>query len=542
MRYNSFIIFVMFLILMSFIFPTRDFARANTNHVDGWKQHTIINNSLEKSENSPMDLSNESSEKGLFPYNIVTTVYGDPTSEIAFTWHTKNKGNSDIQYIAKTTDSPDFSTPLENVGDIKKNVEEIGGYSHQVHLKNLIPGTTYWYRVGDKSTDTWSEIATFTTTQKQNKTSFLYITDSQGSKESDYEISSNTVKQGVQSLKNVDFILQTGDLVNHSKSPDEWFWLFNSGKYEFMNYAWSAVPGNHDAWSYTFSQHFYYNYPSVAKDFLKKGVYYSFDHGPAHFVALNTNDQSRRPLNSTQINWLKQDLSNARANGAKWLVVFFHKGIFTGGAHADSEEIDVLRKQLAPIFESYQVDVILQGHDHSYFRSKIMNGLSPSQNIKITNEDGRETIFDPKGQSYHVINTTGTKFYDAKSQNTLNRLGVYPEKVAQPYKQMFAGVTITEDRFCFDAYSYDAKSVPSDVEIFDAYSIVKSDRAIQLRNEIEHTLATQSLIKEEKILNLMNQYRTLDPAIQSYVTNYSELEKEVRLLKSNGLVSDNKKN
>ena len=34
----------------------------------------------------------------------------------------------------------------------------------------------------------------------------------------------------------------------------------------------------------------------------------------------------------------------------------------------------ILRTQLTPVFDKYDIDVVLQGHDHTYSRSKILYG------------------------------------------------------------------------------------------------------------------------------------------------------------------------
>jgi hypothetical protein len=93
--------------------------------------------------------------------------------------------------------------------------------------------------------------------------------------------------------------------------------------------------------------------------------YYSFDHGPVHFVALDTEtafaDPARR---QAQLAWLENDLA---ASPQPWRVVYMHRPPYSSGSgHGSDLEV---RQALAPIFERYGVQLVISGHDHVYERS-----------------------------------------------------------------------------------------------------------------------------------------------------------------------------
>jgi len=71
---------------------------------------------------------------------------------------------------------------------------------------------------------------------------------------------------------------------------------------------------------------------------------------------------------STQWTWLKNLLAK---NTATWTVVYFHAPFFTSGGHAG--EMDSAIPYWWKTFDDYGVDVILNGHDHTYTRSKPIN-------------------------------------------------------------------------------------------------------------------------------------------------------------------------
>ncbi|MCP3141276.1 metallophosphoesterase [Pyxidicoccus xibeiensis] len=101
--------------------------------------------------------------------------------------------------------------------------------------------------------------------------------------------------------------------------------------------------------------------------------YYSFDWGHVHFVALDSNcaiglASADRCALAAQKAWLEKDLAGTTQ---PWKVVFFHHPPWSSGEHGSQL---AMRRNFAPIFEKYGVDLVLTGHDHNYERSKPMKG------------------------------------------------------------------------------------------------------------------------------------------------------------------------
>lgn len=117
--------------------------------------------------------------------------------------------------------------------------------------------------------------------------------------------------------------------------------------------------------------------------------YYSFNHGNAHFISLDTYGTDRPyateaeaeasilALGSAQRNWLRRDLMKAQADPSlHWIIVFTHMPPFTGGTHnSDTEsELGHVRRNLVPLLDSFKVDLVFTGHSHAYERSRLMRG------------------------------------------------------------------------------------------------------------------------------------------------------------------------
>jgi len=90
---------------------------------------------------------------------------------------------------------------------------------------------------------------------------------------------------------------------------------------------------------------------------------YSWDYGPAHFVALDSNFYNKVD-DPKFLGWLENDLRNTRQ---PWKFVCYHAPAFqTSREHYTEQKMRLLE----PIFEKYGVDVVFAGHVHNYQRSK----------------------------------------------------------------------------------------------------------------------------------------------------------------------------
>jgi hypothetical protein len=152
-----------------------------------------------------------------------------------------------------------------------------------------------------------------------------------------------------------------GDQVASGDSESSWTnELYAPGlkniREEMASLAVLPVMGNHEGSGTLFKR--YFPLPFVASR------YWSFDYGPAHVVML---DQfTAYNAGSAQFNWMKADLA---ATNKKWKIVVLHMpGWTANGGHSNDVTV---QNDLEPIFEQYQVALVLGGHNHYYARASV---------------------------------------------------------------------------------------------------------------------------------------------------------------------------
>lgn len=154
------------------------------------------------------------------PVRVNQSFYGDVLTKKGFTWHTADEARSDIRFTVNEPVSNNLINPTyqEGVSYLKPGLK---GFTHKVEIDELTPNTRYYYQVGDKSKDVWSDVFNFKTGSENSGVNVGFITDSQGWQDNHYEYSGKTMDKTLEVLSNLDFFLQGGDLVDTSSSEQQ---------------------------------------------------------------------------------------------------------------------------------------------------------------------------------------------------------------------------------------------------------------------------------------------------------------------------------
>ncbi|GAC40763.1 purple acid phosphatase family protein [Paenibacillus popilliae] len=360
------------------------------------------------------------------PVSLGTTIKGDPRTSRAFTWHTASSGSQGKVQVTEgaKADPWDGENVLTFTAE-SANIISGEGKPQSVHKAEAIglkPGTTYVYRVGNGEDEGWSEPAIFVTeTAEPDTFSFINVTDSQGVTEADFTLWGRTLDQAFATFPDARLIVHNGDFTEEPDNEKGWESFFGQAAKWLVSVPLMPVTGNHDEVegnAERFTSHF--NVPDNGADGSIQGTSYSFDYGYAHFIVLNTESNIKR-----QTEWLQEDLAN---NDKPWVIAAMHRPAYGGNTNKKVED-------WVEVFDQFGVDLVLQGHNHEYSRSY------PVRNGQIVPEG--------EGPVYVVTNAAGSKF------NELKKNKFYHAVHFQNYKQMFAGITVSEHTLSYQAYDVD---------------------------------------------------------------------------------------
>jgi hypothetical protein len=124
------------------------------------------------------------------------------------------------------------------------------------------------------------------------------------------------------------------------------------------------TPGNHEYGWAKLTDHWrpQFTLPENGPPGLEETCYY-LDFQGTRIISLNSNEKL-----AEQTSWLENVLST-RPPTIRWTVVTFHHPIYSTSPGRDNKAV---RQAWRPVFDKYGVDLVLQGHDHTYGRSGLM--------------------------------------------------------------------------------------------------------------------------------------------------------------------------
>jgi 3',5'-cyclic AMP phosphodiesterase CpdA len=306
---------------------------------------------------------------------------------------------------------------------------------HSVNFDGLRPRTKYAYRVGDGTN--WSEWFHFETpSDTRQPFGFIYLGDAQNGIKS---LWSRVARGAYSDMPKAKFILHAGDLVDRGSSDAEWGeWHAAAG---WINGMVPSVPtpGNHEYAGKTgLTEHWraQFTLPEHGPPALEETCYF-LDIQGVRVISLNSNE-----MVAEQVPWLQSVLSN---NPNRWTVVTFHHPVYSTSKGRDNKHI---REAWRPVFDRFGVDLVLQGHDHTYGRTGLMREDNVLSGAFHRGERG--TIY--------AVSVSGAKMYPLGDDMRMNS--------AAQDKQLYQLITIDGDRL-----RYEARTATG--EPFDAFELRK---------------------------------------------------------------------
>ena len=106
----------------------------------------------------------------------------------------------------------------------------------------------------------------------------------------------------------------------------------------------------------------------------------------------------------------KGDLARASSNPSiGWIIAYMHKPLYTSPTEHEADS--KMRGIYHPLFEQYNVDIVLYGHNHAYERSYPMKYNNSNPSIPIITSNGTGSYNDPQGQIFATVGTGGINMY-----------------------------------------------------------------------------------------------------------------------------------
>ena len=390
------------------------------------------------------------------PDRIILTFHGDPSTSRAVTWRTDKTITKAVAQIAEATVNSKFTsndieidaaTEAFDLGQYKRNSSLIVHY-HSVRFQDLKPDTLYVYRVGDGSKH-WSEWIQFRTAKSTYAPiQFVYFGDAQNDILDHW---SRVIRMAYQTAPNASFAIHAGDLVNTAHRDHEWAQWFKAGG--FLHSQWTAIPavGNHEFSSVNggsrrvpiqWRPQFTLPVEKSLDPELHETVY-SVDYQDVRIIVLNSNENLEQ-----QTEYLEAQLKNCTA---KWKIVTCHHSIFSP---ARGRDFKFARQNWKPMLDKYNVDLVLNGHDHTYARGHVP--------VRTSEND------TPELGTVYVTSVSGPKQYglDRKQILAYKSQGYQSDKTAEQ-TQFFQVISIEDNTLSYVAYTvmgdeYDRATITKD--------------------------------------------------------------------------------
>jgi hypothetical protein len=351
-------------------------------------------------------------------------------------------------------------------------------------VTGLNPNTRYKYRIGNSLA--WSdEFSHLTSSRSAADFSFTVATDPQNGT---HTVISTRFREANAYDNDNRFFLICGDLVDQIGSRPAEIVSYTEAANEFnIERPIVATQGNHDTYDTSGDYNFVFGEATVFNAFVtfpdngwdthadkaNRGQSYYFYYNKVLVIMLNTtatgNDVGKGSPNHTrQAVWLKDILENDRTNGlSRYRIVATHVGPLLNHYYEDYYGRD-MRAAYGKIFSDYDVDIVFNGHDHTYARS---NPIKIGADTAITAINFNTTA---GGTIYSIAGSTGPKFYDELTPMPAgSRVDeCFPKRTrtqAELSPGMFINVKVTGEKLSVTAI----RSTGSGTTVLDTYEVAR---------------------------------------------------------------------
>ncbi len=288
----------------------------------------------------------------------------------------KTAGEMNFCWLSSTENEKFFISENEEMLDKKEiTVEQKAAFdgliSNNVTATGLEEGKNYFYTYTENGVMSSAEKIKI---QPQEKFTVLFISDAQIGRSGDENLEevlirdtcgwNYTVDKMVKAYPDAAFFISGGDQFQSEDS------LVQMKAYlspeELRSIPVANTIGNHDSDATLYGDIF--NNPNEVKEIFrsKAGTGYFYTYGDALFITINS--ENTMPSDTAKV---IRTAVNAHPD-KKWRIVTMHRNPYS--ASLDDKEFSEERVLFSSIYDCYDIDLVLSGHDHLYSRTKVMYG------------------------------------------------------------------------------------------------------------------------------------------------------------------------
>jgi purple acid phosphatase-like protein/calcineurin-like phosphoesterase family protein len=379
------------------------------------------------------------------PEQIHLTWGEDPTSTVVVSWVTPGQAARPRVLLGRRV------IPAQ----ARQYTDGISGetvWTYHARVDGLRPGATYAYQVtaGNDASASDPFSATFRTAPRGRQPFRFTSFGDLATPNTDWVRSHGQSAYAVAAVESFQplFHLLNGDLcygnLNPAAQPAVWRDFGSNSQNSAAYRPWMPCPGNHEIE--------FGNGPQGLASYLTRytlpgnqlpgfsGLWYSFQVGSVLFVSLDADDvvyqdaaafvAGPEPLTlaaaapvepgtsfyirgysgGAQTAWLERTLAQARRDPSiDWIIAQMHQCAASSSATGNGSDLGI-RQEWLPLFDRYQVDLVLNGHDHTYERTFPCRGTDTAGTLRphpVTTTDSG-TFDTSQGTVYLTLGCGGT--------------------------------------------------------------------------------------------------------------------------------------